>query len=91
MARKQKVVVIVPDVAPFEKLDYDQRLPDPQIVFGGMQQVIPKLTVSGRNDQATLRPIFHAVFLVPEHLMKNEQATQIGRAVAVPDVDNPSA
>lgn len=93
MGTSKNVVVVVENVGPFECLETDNRLGKPQIVFGGMRtiQVTPDIVLPGQEAvQKMSVPIYHAVYIVPEHLLKDEKAGTITRRAAVmkdPDED----
>lgn len=77
--RKQKIVWVVEDVQPFEALDFDPRLPDPQIVFAGMVPLnMSGLSLPGVQPQG-VRPVWHAVFLIPTHLVNDPKVQDIKR------------
>ena len=84
--RKQRIVYIIPDVKDLEALDFDPRLPDPQIVFGGMvQEANIGLSLPNAPAGPTLRAVYHAVFLVPLHLVNLPEVQDIKRGR--PNVD----
>lgn len=96
-AKTRRVLMIIQDVEPFEELVYDRRLPEPQLVFGGMisQKIVKPLTVPGENPEVVVsRPVYHAIFVVPSHLVSDERAVQIARrknAVTVTEDADPAS
>jgi hypothetical protein len=83
---KKRTVCIIPDVAANEKLTFDNRLPEPTILFGGfvIEPVSAGLLDAAGQAQGRQRAVFHAVFLVADHLLNDTTASAVvpGKSVS---------